>query len=98
MLADATKVVMENRGIQYRSGNPEYVLMEFPYWAKFPESFPKRIIASKTLTTNVYRVNAVRLLDWLHANGYSPYDAAGLVAQTKQFEILTKSIDRMFDM
>lgn len=98
MLAAASKVVMENRGIQWRTGNPEYVLMEFPYFAKFPEDFPKRIIVSKTLTTNVYRVNAVRLLDWLHANGHSPYDAAGLVAQTRQFEILTKSIDRMFEM
>ncbi len=35
MAAAATAVVMSNRGIQYRSGNPEYVLFKFPFWATF---------------------------------------------------------------
>lgn len=98
MLAAATPVVMANRGIQYRSGEPEYVLFEFPYFVKFAPTFPKGIIVERTPATNVYKVNAVKLLNWLHANGHSPYDAATLVKETKQFEYLTKGIDRMFDI
>lgn len=97
MLAAATKLVMENRG-RPADGGPEYVLMEFPYFAKFPVGFPKRIVDSKTAMTTVHRVNAIKLLNWLHENGHSPYNAATLVAQTKQFEVLTKGIDKMFEM
>ena len=98
MLAAATPVVMANRGMQYRSGEPEYVLFEFPYFVKFAPGFPKGLIVERTLATNTYKVNAVKLLNWLYANGHAPYDAAMLVKETKHFEILTKSIDRMLAM
>lgn len=97
MQTEASAVVMRNRGMQYRSGNPEYVLFEFPHWIKFSRGFPKGFIVSKTVLTNVYKINAVRLLDWLHTNGYSAYNASSLVQQTKQFEYLDKSIERMFE-
>lgn len=98
MRISATTVVMRNRGMQYRDGNPEYVLFEFPYWVKFENEFPKGHVVLKTPTSNVHKVNAVKLLNWLHANGHSPYDAATLVKETKQFEYLDKSIERMFDL
>jgi len=92
----ATEVVMRNRGMEYRTGEPVAVLMEFPFWVKFTRNFPKGHIVEKTLNTNVHKVNAVKLLDWLHANGYSPYNASKLVQETKRFEYIDKSIERMF--
>ena len=97
MLVAATAVVIENRGMQYRTGNPEYVLFEFPFWVTFDKTFPKGHIVEKTTLTNTYKINAVKLLNWLHANGHSPYDSKELIKQTKQFEVLDKSIDRLFD-
>jgi len=97
MRVAATEVVMRNRGEEYRNGEPVAILMEFPFWIRFTRGFPKGHIVSKTLSTNVHKVNAVKLLDWLHANGYSRYNAASLVKQTKQFEYLDKSIERMFE-
>ncbi len=98
MLAVASPVVMRNRGDgEYRSGNPEYVLFTFPYWIKFSPGFPKGHIVEKTHMTNTYKVNAKKLIDWLYANGHSPYDAAMLVKETKQYEYLDKSIERMFE-
>lgn len=98
MCVAATEVVMRNRGEEYRNGEPVAVLMEFPFWVKFTRGFPKGQVVSKTLATNTHKVNAVKLLNWLHANGYSRYNAASLVSETKQYEYLDKSIERMFDL
>lgn len=98
MQVAASTVVMRNRGNQYRDGNPEYVLFEFPFWVKFSDGFPKGHIVEKTATSNTYKINAVKLLNWLYANGHSPYDAAMLVKETKQFEYFDKSIERMFGL
>jgi hypothetical protein len=96
MAAAASVVVIENRGNQYRTGNPEYVLFSFPFWVKFGNDFPKGHIVSKTLTMNTYKINAVKLLNWLHTNGHSSYDSKMLVQQTRQFELLNASLDRLF--
>lgn len=101
MVTAASAVVMRTRSgtlsNQGRSGQPEYVVVELPYFVKFQEGFPARTLVEKTATTNVYRINAVRLLDWLHEKGYSTYSAKQLVLQTKDYERLEASIDRMFD-
>jgi hypothetical protein len=97
MVVAATEVVVKNRGRQYKSEEVEYLLMEFPFWVKFQTGFPKGVIVEKTKLTNVYKVNGVKLLNWLHEQGYSSYNADMLVKNTKQFEYLEKSIERMFN-
>lgn len=94
MVAAASAVVIQNRGRQYRSGNPEYVLMSFPHWVTFSRGFPKGEIVEKTLLTNTYKVNAVKLLNWLYTNGYSQYNVLTLVKETRQFERELNSIDK----
>lgn len=93
----ATEVVMRNRGEEYRNGEPVAVLMEFPHWVKFTRGFPKGHVVAKTALTNTHKVNAVKLLNWLHTNGYSAYDAAKLVAETKRFEYVNNEIERLFE-
>jgi hypothetical protein len=93
----ATEVVMRNRGMEYRSGEPVSVLMEFPFWVTFTRGFPKGHIVAKTLSTNVHKVNAVKLLNWLHENGYSTYNASKLVQETKQYEYLNNEVERLFE-
>ena len=98
MTQAASEVVMQNRGRdQYRTGNPEYVLFEFPHWVVFDSTFPKGHIVEKTVETNTYKINAVKLLDWLYNKGYSAYNSKQLVAQTRVFELLDKAVDRMFN-
>jgi hypothetical protein len=82
---------------QSKSGEPEFVMVEFPSDAVFSRGFPKGYVVERTLTTNVRKINAVRLLDWLYENGYSTYTAKQLVQQTKNYERLEASITRMFD-
>lgn len=96
MALAASQVVMLNRGNQYRTDNPEYVLFKFPHWVVFDSTFPKGHIVEKDLETNTYKINAVKLLDWLYNKGYSSYDSKQLVKQTRMYEVLDKSIDRMF--
>lgn len=94
MAAAATAVVMNNRGIQYRSGNPEYVLFKFPFWVTFENDFPKGYIVEKTLSTNTYKINAVKLLNWLHARGYCSYDVRKFTEATRHYERMANKIER----
>lgn len=100
MVVAASEVVMRTRvgtlTNQSSSGQSEYVEAEFPYFVKFGDGFPKGKLVGGTATTNVYHINAVRLLDWLHEKGYSSYTAKQLVQQTKDYERLEASIERMF--
>ncbi len=96
MLTAASEIVMRNRGREYRTGDPEYILMEFPKRCKISEDFPKGKVDSQDYYFITYRINAVKLLDWLYNKGHSPYDSAMLVKQTKQYEYLDKQIERMF--
>lgn len=102
MVVAASEVVMRTRSgslsRQGRSGETEYVVVEFPYFVKFQKGFPKGTLVERTATSNVYHINAVRLLDWLHENGYSTYSATQLVQHTKDYERLESSIDRMFEL
>jgi hypothetical protein len=97
----ASEVVMRTRigslSDQGSAGEPEYVVVEFPYFVKFQKGFPKGVIVEKTATSNVHQINAVRLLDWLHENGYSAHSARQLVQRTKDYERLEASINRMFE-
>ena len=98
MTAAATAVVLANRGMQYRTDNPEYVLFSFPFWVTFAKGFPKGHVVDKTLLLNVHKINAVKLLNWLHEQGHCSYNSKQLVAGTKQFEVLDKSIDKLFNI
>lgn len=101
LVAAASEVVLRTRNAsiakQGQSGMVEYVLVEFPYFVKFQEGFPPRTLVEKTATTNVYKINAVKLLDWLHEKGYSANSAKQLVQRTKDFERIESAIDRLFD-
>lgn len=101
MVVAASEVVMQTRNgtlaNQSKSGQNECVVIEFPYFVKLPKEFPKGTLIEKTERSNVYKINAVRLLSWLYKNGYSKYDAKQLVNQTKNYERLEASIDRMFE-
>lgn len=92
----AGSVVVQSRGMQFRTGNPEYVLFEFPFWVVFGKGFPKGHIVSKTRATNTFKINAVKLLDWLYENKHSPYNATMLLRQTREFEEINNRLDRMF--
>jgi hypothetical protein len=98
MTKAASEVVMQNRGDQYRTGNPEYVLFSFPHWVVFDKTFPKGFIVEKTLETNVYKINAIKLLDWLYKNGHSTYGSRQLLRNTRAFEEIDKRLDRMFNL
>lgn len=98
MVIAASEVVMRNRGNQYRTGAPEYVLISFPYWAKFAEGFPKGPLVEKAGRLNTHKVNAVKLLDWLFDNGHSTYNTKMLVQQTRAYEVMDNSIDKMLDI
>lgn len=83
--------------MEYRGYGVEYILVELPFFVKFSDDFPKGYIVEKKELTNVYKINGMKLLDWLHKKGYSSYNSKMLIAQTKAYEILSKKIDRMFD-
>lgn len=93
----ASEIVMRNRNRPYRDGNIEYVLFEFPYFCKFADDFPKGIVVERTQETDVRKINANKLLNWLYEKGYSPYNCSMLVKQTTQFELLEASVDKMFN-
>lgn len=97
MATAASSVVIESRGNRYRTGNPEYVLFTFPHWVDFKKGFPKGYIVEKTLETNTYKVNAHKLLTWLHENGHTPYGPKELIRQTTEFERLVSKVDSMFE-
>ena len=97
MVVAASQVVMAIRTARpNRVAAP--VFFRFPYWVKFRKGFPQRQLVSKEGMNNLYKINAVKLLDWLHSQGHSPYNSSMLVAQTKQFERLEADIDRMFNI
>jgi len=101
LVAAATAVVMNSRSgtlhNQSESGENEYVEVAFPYFVKFQKGFPKGYLIEKTLTSNVYQINAVRLLNWLHEKGYSKYSPKEVVAYTREYESIEKRIERMLD-
>lgn len=67
--ADYEKLV---RGaVQALLGGSESVLVAFPYVFKFPKDFPKGILVEKTLTTNVRKLKAAKLLKWLGDKGHT---------------------------
>lgn len=92
-----TRNAAENRYNRYGRGEPEYILMDFPSSVKLAVGFPKGHIVERTATTITHKVNAVKLLNWLYENGHSTYNATMLVQQTRDFERLVGSIDRMFE-
>lgn len=100
MLVAASEVVVRNRNgslaTQGSSEGPEYILIEFPYFVKFAPGFPKGVLVERSERTNTYKINAVRLLNWLYNNGHSTYDAKQLVQQTRDYEVLEARINRMF--
>jgi len=98
MLVEASAVVMEHRGRnEFRAGYIAYVLFRFPYWVKFSPTFPPRKLVEKDDETNTYKINAVKLLNWLYVNGHSTYDAKMLVSQTKRVEAMMNQLDREFN-
>lgn len=96
MVVAASKVVLRNRGRQYRDGGNEFVLFEFVHWCEFAEGFPKGVVVDKTQLTDIRKINAVKLLDWLYKAGHSIYDSGMLVKQTKSYERFEKSIEKLF--
>jgi hypothetical protein len=52
------------------------VYFTFPYFLKFKsEGFPKGQIVEKTATSNLHKINAEKLLNWLYKHGFSRTDA-----------------------
>lgn len=102
MVAAASEVVIRNRNAslsnQGKSEWPDYVVVAFAYFTKFAEDFPKGHIIEKEGLTDVRKINAVKLLDWLYKHGHSKYNASQLVLASKQHEVLDNSIERMFDI
>jgi hypothetical protein len=63
----------------------EHVLVAFPYTVKFPKGFPKGVLVEKTLVSNIYRVRARLLLEWLHEHGHTEITNATLGMSLRQF-------------
>lgn len=101
MVVAASEVVVRTRNGSYgnrgRSGQAEFVLIEFPCSVTFAPKFPKGVIVERGSATNLHKINAVKLLDWLHGNGYSSYNSAELVKRTKEYERLESSVERLFE-
>ena len=96
MAAAASEVVLHNRGKPYREGKIAHVLFVFPHWVKFGDGFPRGVIVGKTLITNTYKINAVKLLDWLYKAGKCKYNASLLVKETTRLEVMLRKIERLF--
>lgn len=59
------------------------ILLSFPYFVKFTsKGFPKGILVDKTPTTNIYKVKAKKLLDWLHEHEYSDHSYRDVIEAT----------------
>lgn len=69
------------------------VLISFSYLFKFPEDFPKGILMSEGKYEDVYRIKAVKLLNWMHEKGYSQYHYKDVVIHRRN--LLRKETDLM---
>lgn len=59
------------------------VVFRTPYFVVFADDVPKGILIRKTAEHNYYRAKAFKLADWLHAKGFLPADAKGIVLSTR---------------
>jgi hypothetical protein len=65
-------------------GGARYLELKFPKGTVFPKDFPKGRARIKTDTYWVHKTTVIRLLDWLHANGHSPWNYKQVVAAKHQ--------------
>ena len=72
----------------------KWVYVRFPYFVKFKSGFPKGTVVKKTAMHNVYRINAVKLLDFLFKIGYSKYSSDDVLKATEEFN---KSLDKLIN-
>lgn len=102
LVVAASEVVMTNRNSclsqRGRGEIPDYILVEFPHFAKFREGFPKGHIAQKKGKTHVRKLNAIKLLNWLAENGYSAYNAAEIVKGSSNYAKLENEIEKLLDI
>jgi hypothetical protein len=69
------------------------VLIRFAYTLKFPVDFPRGICISKEPDgSNIHKVKAKRLLEWLHANGHTMATVEMLGVQKRQYAETEKNI------
>jgi hypothetical protein len=47
------------------------ILAAFPYTMKFPKDFPAKFLIEEEGRTNIYRINARKLYEWLYKHGYA---------------------------
>jgi hypothetical protein len=74
------------------------ILIEFSYIIKFPKGFPKGVLVEKTASTNIYRVKAMKLLDWLHSEGHSTISYTDLMTSSEVFARYLSKLQKSFDI
>jgi hypothetical protein len=71
------------------------ILLTFPYFVKFKsKGFPKGMLVERTETSNTYSVKTRKLLDWLHANGYSKHDAKTVIDESRRALSRLRAMER----
>lgn len=72
------------------------VFLSFHYSVKFQKGFPKGILVQKTETSNVYKVKARRLLDFLFDIGESKFNSRMLVGNKRAIEKHLNNLENGF--
>lgn len=74
------------------------VLVLFPYVLKFPEDFPRGILEVKYDDgSNVHRIKAKKLLQWLHEKGHTDITMDSLKGHQIAFGLKTTEFEKSFD-
>lgn len=90
---------MASACVQAIIAGQDNVFLSFPYFVKFKsKGFPRGQVVEKTATANVHKINAIRLLDWLYAHGFSQWDYKAVKAASYKFKLKLTSIERKLDL
>jgi hypothetical protein len=73
------------------------VILRFPYFVEFDESFPKGIIVKKDSQHNYYKAKVWKLANWLFEKGHLPQDHKNIMKSLRELAYLEGRIHKMLD-
>lgn len=87
ILAKAVLVAIINR--------QKNLILKYPYFATFEESYPKGIIVKKDGVFDFYKVKVAKLADWLCSKGALPDDYKGIMKSQRDWGYREARLTRM---
>jgi hypothetical protein len=73
------------------------VVLRFPYFVEFDESFPKGIIVKKDSQHNYYKAKVWKLANWLFEKGHLPQDHKNIMKSMRELAYLEGRINKILD-